>query len=99
MTTVLIFAGGLLLGLGLGWFVASRTQKVAAQTTESVLELLRTEEAKSGEREKLMLERLRSSFGPRPASTAPYGPERLPSWGFGAAQAAAPSKVPMKIPM
>jgi DNA recombination protein RmuC len=63
MTTVLIFTGGLLLGLALGWLVASRTQKVAAQTTESVLELLRTEEAKSSEREQLMLERLRSSFG------------------------------------
>ena len=62
MLFITLFALGLLLGIGLGWGLASRRNAAAETQTDAVLALLQAEEQKAAEREAQMLQRLESSF-------------------------------------
>ena len=52
-----IFMGGLVVGLILGWLLAQRVHHSVADTTDSMLELLRQKEAEAVERQQAMISR------------------------------------------
>ena len=58
-----IFMGGLVAGLILGWLLAQRVHRSVADTTDSMLELLREKEAEAVERQQAMIDSLKDKFG------------------------------------
>jgi DNA recombination protein RmuC len=54
---------GLILGIGLGWFLALRAKAQSANSKQELLDLLKAEEVKTSDRETHLFERLQASFG------------------------------------